>query len=216
MGLDAGGFGDQDGVAVVGGDQGQAGEDLEDGSAGGPGRGALVAGQAGHHFAVGAQGVADLPFYQAEDQQGQADHGDQSGDAAVGLQEQGGHREGAFELAVTAFSDVLALVAAEDLFGAGLAGGKVGQQGVPAVGCGCSVDRGLVEVPRQDGLAGGVVGDCGAHEGPGAALCGDRFDAGGDGVRGGVEPGPGGAHQPVEVFGGAGEFAGAGFGRAGG
>src|SRR5713226_1642392 len=45
MGLDAGGFGDQDGVAVVGGDQGQAGEDLEDGSAGGPGRGALVAGR---------------------------------------------------------------------------------------------------------------------------------------------------------------------------
>src|SRR5271166_5882883 len=123
VGLDAGGFGDQDGVAVVGGDQAQVGEGLEDGPAGGPGRGAAVAGQAGHHLAAGAQGVADLPFYQAEDQQGQADHRDQSGDAAVGLEEQGSHREGAFELAVAAFNDVLAFVAAEDLFGAGLASG---------------------------------------------------------------------------------------------
>src|SRR5271167_3011154 len=115
MGLDADGFGDQGGVAVVGGDQAQAGEGLEDGSAGGPGRGEAVAGQAGHHLAVGAQGDADLPFYQAEDQQGQADHGDQGGDAAVGLQEQGSDREGAFELPVAAFNDVLALVAAQDV-----------------------------------------------------------------------------------------------------
>jgi hypothetical protein len=85
---------------------------LEDGSAGGPGRGEAIAGQAGHHLAVGAQGVADLPFYQAEDQQGQAGHHDLSGDAAVGLQEQGSHREGAFEVAVAAFDDVLAFVAA--------------------------------------------------------------------------------------------------------
>ena len=84
MSLDAGGFGDQ----------AQVSEGLEDGSAGGSGWGAAVTGQAGHHLAVGAQGVADLPFYQAEDQQGQADHGDQSGDAAVGLQEQRGDREG--------------------------------------------------------------------------------------------------------------------------
>jgi len=38
MGLDAGGFGDQGGVAVVGGDQAQVSEGLEDGSAGGSGR----------------------------------------------------------------------------------------------------------------------------------------------------------------------------------
>src|ERR1035437_5666356 len=125
MGLDAGGFGDQDGVAVVGGDQAQVGEGLEDGSAGGPGRGEAVAGQAGHHLAVGAQGVADLPFYQAEDQQGQADHRDQSGDATVGLQEQGSHREGTFELAVAAFDDVLALVAAEDFFGLAWPGARL-------------------------------------------------------------------------------------------
>jgi hypothetical protein len=37
----------------------------------------------------GGQGVADLPLDEAEDQQGQADHGDQRGDAAAGLQEQG-------------------------------------------------------------------------------------------------------------------------------
>src|SRR5713101_7849990 len=94
-GLDAGGFGDGGGVAVVGGDQAQAGERLEDGPAGGPGGGGAVAGQSGHRLAVGGQGFADLPSGQAEDQQGQADHGDQGGDAAVGLEEQGGDREGA-------------------------------------------------------------------------------------------------------------------------
>ena len=57
-------------------------------------------------------------------------------DAAVGLEEQGGDREGAFELAVAAFDDVLALVAAEDLLLAGRAGRQVGQQGIPAVGRG--------------------------------------------------------------------------------
>src|ERR1035438_6943022 len=128
MGLDAGGVGDQDGFAGGGGNQARVGGGREDGSAGGPGRGEAVAGQAGHHLAVGAQGVADLPFYQAEDQQGQADHRDQSGDASVGLEEQGSDREGAFEVAVAAFDDVLALVAAEDLFGAGLARGTGGQQ----------------------------------------------------------------------------------------
>ena len=120
--------------------------------------GGAVAGQAGHHPAVRGQGLADLPFDQAEDQQGQADHGDQGGDAAVGLQEQRGDREGAFELAVAAFDDVLALVAAEDLGRAGLAGLQVGQQRVPAVGGGLSVDRGLVEVPGQGGFAGGAGG----------------------------------------------------------
>src|SRR5271165_3611353 len=47
-GLDADGFGDGGGVAVVGGDQAQVGEGLEDGPAGGSGGGGAVAGQAGH------------------------------------------------------------------------------------------------------------------------------------------------------------------------
>ena len=65
-GLDAGGFGDHGGVAVVGGDQAQIGEGLEDGPAGGPGGGRPVAGQAGQGAAVGGQGLADLAFDQAE------------------------------------------------------------------------------------------------------------------------------------------------------
>ena len=73
-GLDAGGFGNRGGVAVVGGDQAEVGEGLEDGAAGGPGGGCLVAGQAGHGAAMGGQGLADLTFDEAEDQQGQADH----------------------------------------------------------------------------------------------------------------------------------------------
>ena len=124
-GLDAGGFGDHGGVAVVGGDQPQVGEGLEDGPAGGSGGGGAVAGQAGYHLAVGAQGFADLPLGQAEDQQGQADHGDQGSDAAVGLQEQGGDREGAFELAVAAFDGVLALVAAETSAGSAWPGSRL-------------------------------------------------------------------------------------------
>src|SRR5271157_63703 len=215
-GLDAGGFGDYGGVAVVRGDQAQVGEGLENGPAGGSGGGAAVAGQAGHHLPVRGQRFADLPLGQAEDQQGQADHGDQGGDAAVGLQEQRGDRQGSFELAVAAFDGVLALVAAEDLLRAGLAGRQVGQQGVPAVGGGLGVDRGLVEVPGQDGFAGRAGGDGGAQVLPGAAFGGDRLDAGGHGIVGGVEPGPGGAYQPVEVPGGLGQLQRPGLGLAGG
>src|SRR5258708_40273409 len=123
MGRDAGGLGDQGGVAVVGGDQAQVRGGREEGSAGGSGRGGEVAGQAGHHLAVGAQGVADLPFYQAEDQQGQADHGDQSGDAAGGVQGQGGGREGAVELPGAAGGDVPAVVARGQLCAGGAAPG---------------------------------------------------------------------------------------------
>jgi hypothetical protein len=103
-------------------------------------------------------------------------------DAAVGLEEQGGDREGAFELAVAAFDDVLALVAAEDLLLADRAGRQVGQQGIPAVGRGLGVDRGLVEVPGQYRLADGASGDRGAQVHPDAALGGDRLDPGSDGV----------------------------------
>ena len=151
--MDADGFGDGGGVAVVGGDQAQVGQGLEDGPAGGAGGGRAVAGQAGHHLGVRGQCLADLPLGQAEDQQGQADHGDQGGDAPVEFQEDRGDGEGAFELAVAAFNDVLAFVAAEDPGRAGLAGRQVGQQRVPAVPGGFGVDRVLVEAPGQDRFA---------------------------------------------------------------
>src|SRR5271157_2104645 len=60
-GLDAGGFGDGGGVAVVGGDQAQVGQCAEEGLPGGAGGGGAVAGQAGHHLAVRGQRLADLP-----------------------------------------------------------------------------------------------------------------------------------------------------------
>ena len=176
----------------------------------------LVAGQAGHHPAMRAQGVADLTFDQAEDQQGQADHGDQGGDPAVGLQEQGGDRERAFELAVAALDDVLALVPAENLRRSGLVRVQVGEQGVPAVSGGFGVDRSLIEMPGQRGSAGGVPGDHGTQIRLDAPSGGDRGNAGGDSAGRGVKPGPGRAHQPVKVFGGFGELARAGFGRASG
>ena len=77
----------------------------------------------------------------------------QGGDAPVAFQEVRGDGEGAFELAVAAFHDMLAFVAAENLGGASLAGGQVGQQGVPAVYGGFSVDGILVEVPGLYGFA---------------------------------------------------------------
>ena len=81
---------------------------------------------------MGGQGVADLPPGRAEDQQGQADHGDQRGDTAAGLQEQGGDREGAFELAVAAFDGQLALVSGARPLLAWPGRLQVGRQGVLA------------------------------------------------------------------------------------
>jgi hypothetical protein len=49
------------------------------------------------------QSPFDLAFYQAEDQQGQADRSDQGGDAPVVLQIQGDDGQGAFERRVAAF-----------------------------------------------------------------------------------------------------------------
>src|ERR1700751_2115381 len=105
-GVDAGGV--WGGGRAAGGGAGGVGEGRERGPGGGTGGGGAVAGQAGHHLAVRGQRLADLPLDQAEDQQGQADHGDQGGDAPVELQEDGGDGEGAFELAVAAFDDMLA------------------------------------------------------------------------------------------------------------
>lgn len=92
------------------------------------------------------QGLPYLAFDQAEDEQGQADDGDQRGDAAVVLQVAGGHGQRAFERGVAAFDGFLAFVEPQDLPGVGLAGIEVGQQRVPAVGC-LSINRVLVEVP---------------------------------------------------------------------
>src|ERR1700748_51277 len=205
-GLDAGGVGDGGRVAVVGGDQAQVGQCAEDGPAGGAGGGGAVAGQAGHHLAVRGQRLAGLPLDQAEDQQGQADHGDQGGDAPVELQEDGGDGEGAFELAVAAFDDMLAFVAAKDLGRGGLAGRQDGQQRGPAVPGGFSVDRCLVKVPGQYRFAGLADRDGGAQVLPDPAFGGDRLDPGGHGIFGGVEPGPGGAYQLVQLGGGLGQL----------
>lgn len=51
--------------------------------------------------------MPDLAFYQAEDEQGEADHGDQGGDAPVVFQEQRGDGEGALERGVAAFDRFL-------------------------------------------------------------------------------------------------------------
>ncbi|GAA1912468.1 hypothetical protein GCM10009753_50520 [Streptantibioticus ferralitis] len=100
----------------------QAGEVVEDHAAGGA-DGAVVGVEAAHGL-VGAQGPADLPFDQAEHEQGQADHADQGLDAPVVLQEDRGDRERALEVVVAALEDGLALVAQENLFGAGLLFGE--------------------------------------------------------------------------------------------
>ena len=94
------------------------------------------------------------------------------------------------ELAVAAFNDVLAFVAAEDPGRAGLVGRQVGQQRVPAVPGGFSVDRILVVVPGQDGFADWAGG---AQVPSDAAFGGDRLDSGGHGLFGGVEPGSSGS-----------------------
>ena len=67
-----------------------------------------------------------------EDEQGQADDGDQGGDAPVVLQEDRRDGEGALDVAVAALDGGLILIAAEDL-GSGDVVAEVGQQGVPAV-----------------------------------------------------------------------------------
>ena len=74
------------------------------------------------------------------------------------LQEHGCDPKGAFERAVAALDDLLALVAAQDLGRISLADRKVGQQPIPAVAGRLGVQRGLVKRPGQGRLAGGRVG----------------------------------------------------------
>lgn len=98
------------------------GEGAEDESAGWdggpPGIQALDLG-----FTLFGETVPDLAFYQAEDEQGQADDGDQGGDAPVVLQEQGGDGEGSLEGGVAAFGCFLSLVEDQDPGGVGSAAG---------------------------------------------------------------------------------------------
>src|SRR5208282_5652492 len=150
--------------------------------------------------------AAGLPFDQAEDQQGEADHGDQGGDPPVVLQEHRGDREGSFEVAVAALDGFLALVAEQHLAG-GDGGVQVGQQRVPAVGGGFGVDGVLGEVPRQGGLAGAGVGAGAVAEvGADFAVAGDLRDPVGDLLLVGVEPAAEAAGEAVKVVCGAGEF----------
>jgi hypothetical protein len=109
-------------------------------------------------LALFGEAVPDLAFYQAEDEQGQADDGDQSGDAPVVLAEQGSDGEGAFERGVAAFYCFLPLVEDQDLGGGSLVGVQIGEQGIPAVGGGLGVDRLLVECPGEGGFAGAGIG----------------------------------------------------------
>jgi hypothetical protein len=151
------GLGDDRWVLTCAGDDFHGGERFEDqpsGGCGGPsGVRALDSG-----LALFGEGLPDLAFYQAEDEQGQADDGDQGGDAPVVLAEQGSHGEGAFERGVAAFYCFLPLVEDQDLGGGSLAGVQVGEQGVPAVGGGLGVDRLLVEYPGEGGFAGAGIG----------------------------------------------------------
>jgi hypothetical protein len=75
---------------------------LEDQPAGGFGVLAWV--EPGHLRGRGDRG-SDGAFDQAEDEQGEADHGDQGLDPPVGLEEHRGDREWAFERRVAAFHD---------------------------------------------------------------------------------------------------------------
>jgi hypothetical protein len=61
-------------------------------------------------LADGVEGAADLAFDEAEDEQGEADHGDQGGDPAVVLEVDRGDGEGSFERGVAAFDGCLTFV----------------------------------------------------------------------------------------------------------
>jgi hypothetical protein len=114
------GLGDDGRVLARAGDDLHGGEGAEDEPSGGDGGPAGV--QAfGLGLVLFGEALPDLAFYQAEDEQGEADHGDQGGDAAVVLAEQGGDGEGTLERGVAAFDGFLALVEEQDPGGVGLA-----------------------------------------------------------------------------------------------
>jgi hypothetical protein len=90
------------------GDDFHGGERVEDEPAGGDG-GASGVQALDPGLVLFGEGVPGLAFYQAEDEQGQADDGDQGGDAPVALAEQGGDGEGALEGGVAALLRTRAL-----------------------------------------------------------------------------------------------------------
>src|SRR6266540_3962497 len=87
----------------------------EDAATGGFG-GAAFAEQAGQ-LGVGAEGAAQVGFDEAEDEQGDADDGDQRGDAVVVVQEDRADLEGLFEIAVALLHDPLVFVEAQHVQG---------------------------------------------------------------------------------------------------
>ena len=89
-----------------GGDEVEPGQRVEDEPAGGSGGGA--AGESGHR-AFWQDRASGFAFDEAEDQQGEADHRQERVDAAVVLEEHGRDGDRAFERAVAAFDDFLAL-----------------------------------------------------------------------------------------------------------
>src|ERR1700735_839986 len=131
--------GDDRGVLPSAGDDLHGGERAEDEPAGGNGGPSGVEALDLGLVLLG-EGLPGLAFYQAEDEQGQADDGDQGGDAPVVLQEQGGDGEWSLERRVAAFYRLLPLVEQEDPGCVGLAGVQVGERCVPAVGGGRGVD----------------------------------------------------------------------------
>jgi hypothetical protein len=150
-GLQRWGLWDDGRVVAAGGEQPQAGQRLEDQPPGGLGWLADIQPIQGE---VGGDGPADPTFDQAEDEQGQADHGDQRLDAPVGRQEHRRHRQRALEAAVAALNDLLALVAGQHLGGVGLGGSRlVSNAYQPSVACSrCSAawsnHQARVGVPR--------------------------------------------------------------------
>ena len=81
-----------------------------------------MAGAESVEMGVGGEVAADFAFDEAEDEQGQADHGDQGGDPPVVVQEHRGDGEGSFDGGVAAFYCGLAFVTAQDLAGVGFVG----------------------------------------------------------------------------------------------
>ncbi|WP_211593464.1 hypothetical protein [Microbispora sp. H10836] len=151
--LQNGRLGDDRRVLAVSGNDLHAGQSVEDELAGGDGRSSGVQALDCGPVLFG-QCLPDLAFDQTEDEQGQADDGDQGGDAPVVLQVEGRDGQRAFEGGVAAFDRFLSFVEGQDGGGVGLLGGQVGEQGVPAVDGGFGVDRLGVEAPGQGGFAG--------------------------------------------------------------
>ena len=86
LGLQVAGFGDGCRLVPRGRDKAQFGEGLQDEPSGGS-AGPTIVDVKTDHFGVGGEVAAYFAFDEAEDEQGQADHGDQRGDPAVAAQE---------------------------------------------------------------------------------------------------------------------------------